>query len=863
MTKNFEKLQEAGKSLSELIGVPLPKLQDHAKAGAFGSVGVNLDAGSSLANGDAEERYASGQSPWEDEETRRFYEEVVDLKDLVPPSLLDLDSSAAEPAVDGWAKQKEDLDSAAAAGRAESNLAPDQATEGKEALSAADSNAPASPLLNVDAGVQSPLLAQTENLAETETDPKEAGKDQDGADEQVSAGPAARVNALLARLPEMTNRTMIDSAAVDFAYLNNKASRRKLTKTLTSIPRSRLDLIPYYARLVATLNRYMPDIGQAVLAYLDEEFRYLQKKKRNDMAETRAKNVRFTSELAKFKITPIFVIFHAIKVCLDDLTGPNVDNMAGFLEGCGRFLLRTPETSDRMKTALELLRRKRAAQNLDHRQVLVLDNAYYQCNPPERKAIEKRIKSPIEQYIQHLMYDVLSKKHYEKVLKLMRKMHWEDPAVVNHIYKVFVKVWKVKFSYIHLVAILLHDLQPYHPDFAIQVIDQVCEDIRLGMETNIFKYNQQRVATIKFLGELYNYRMVNSGLIFDQLWSLTIFGHRNGFAHPNETSSLDAPDDYFRIRLACTLLDTCGVCFDRGSLKKRLDSFLTFLNLYVMSKRQPLPMDVDFMLSDTLDALRPRLAFHKTYEDAAKAVEEMQRSQNVGQVAQQGHEESEEESSESDSDEEDEEDAGRARAGFSGASTPVEGAASDAGNDALAQDEQAVEDESLLMRRERERQLQAEEEDDFARELAKMMTESSSGGGGARATQKGLFDAGIPLLKKQQQQQQAQQSTPTAAGTGSSERELDSNGSNAPAQLMKFSLLSKRGNKVVTHDVDVPVDAAIAVNTRTKQQRDAAEREQLKKLVLSYENHEGDRERDSLAQELGKMGFKVKSRNAG
>lgn len=54
------------------------------------------------------------------------------------------------------------------------------------------------------------------------------------AEEQLNAGPAAQLNALLARLPEMSNRAMIDSAAVEFAFLNSKAARRKLVKVCTS-----------------------------------------------------------------------------------------------------------------------------------------------------------------------------------------------------------------------------------------------------------------------------------------------------------------------------------------------------------------------------------------------------------------------------------------------------------------------------------------------------------------------------------------------------------------------------------------------------------------------------------------------------
>lgn len=46
------------------------------------------------------------------------------------------------------------------------------------------------------------------------------------------------------------------------------------------------------------------------------------------------------------------------------------------------------------------------------------------------------------------------------------------------------------------------------------MVDGVLEDIRLGMEINHKKLNQRRVAMIKYLGELYNYRMVESNDIF-------------------------------------------------------------------------------------------------------------------------------------------------------------------------------------------------------------------------------------------------------------------------------------------------------------------------------------------------------------
>ena len=55
---------------------------------------------------------------------------------------------------------------------------------------------------------------------------------------------------------------------------------------------------------------------------------------------------------------------------------------------------------------------------------------------------------------------------------------------------------------------------------------------------------------------------------------------------------LDPFDSYYRVRLVCILLDTCGQYFDRGSSKKRLDAFLVYFQCYLFSKRQPQPLEV-------------------------------------------------------------------------------------------------------------------------------------------------------------------------------------------------------------------------------------------------------------------------------
>ena len=49
------------------------------------------------------------------------------------------------------------------------------------------------------------------------------------------------------------------------------------------------------------------------------------------------------------------------------------------------------------------------------------------------------------------------------------------------------------------------------------------------------------------------------------------------------------------MRLACTLLDTCGHFFAKGQARKRLERYLAFLQRYVLGK-PALPLDMEYDL---------------------------------------------------------------------------------------------------------------------------------------------------------------------------------------------------------------------------------------------------------------------------
>jgi hypothetical protein len=77
--------------------------------------------------------------------------------------------------------------------------------------------------------------------------------------------------------------------------------------------------------------------------------------------------------------------------------------------------------------------------------------------------------------------------------------------------------------------------------------------------------------------------------IFETLYALLAFGHEA----PESAAALDPPTSFFRVRLVCTLLETCGGYFHRGSAGRKLDRFLAYFQRYLLAK-PPLPLDVEF-----------------------------------------------------------------------------------------------------------------------------------------------------------------------------------------------------------------------------------------------------------------------------
>lgn len=154
-------------------------------------------------------------------------------------------------------------------------------------------------------------------------------------------------------------------------------NRYKLTRALFLVPRTRLDLLPLYSRLVAILKPVAADLGDELCGMLLKDFAYQLRKKDQMNIETKVwraipshlfhweianalnierfvfklipilslshlcfqvKTVRFLAELTKFRVLTVSQALRCLKRLLADFSHHAIDMSCHLVECCGRFL---------------------------------------------------------------------------------------------------------------------------------------------------------------------------------------------------------------------------------------------------------------------------------------------------------------------------------------------------------------------------------------------------------------------------------------------------------------------------------------------------------------------------------------------
>ncbi|XP_078309820.1 regulator of nonsense transcripts 2-like isoform X4 [Crassostrea virginica] len=843
MLQAYQKLLSNTAIFADLLDEDLPELpEDEIKR--------DDDTGFDIFNPEtsAEFQYTGDATLFEDEDARSFYETLPDLKAFIP-GICYKDSEQAAA--------KEDS---------------------KDDLSCLDEDMENLQIEDVEREMETEKqIAEVESKEAEQQEQEEVLQDYgmlpdaDGClkpkKEDADTGSLMKMQyeAYIQTLPNCVNKDLIDKAAVEFCMnFNTKSNRKKLVRALFTVHRTRYDLLPFYSRFVATLYPCMPDVAGDLVQLLKGDFKWHVRKKDQINIESKLKTVRFIGELVKFKLFPKSEALHCLKMLMFDFSHHNIEMACSLLDTCGRFLYRSQDSHHRTKIYLDVMMRKKSALHLESRYTTMIENAFYYSNPPETQQSAQKVRPPMHEYIRKLLYKDLSKVTTEKVLRQMRRLPWDDPEIAFYATKCLIAVWNVRYNSIHCAANLLAGLAPYHEHIAIQVVDGVLEDIRLGMEVNHPKYNQRRVSCVKYLGELYNYRMLESAVVFKTLYSFITFGvmmDAEGGASP-----LDPPEHLFRIRLVCVLLETCGTYFDKGSSKKKLDCFLAYFQRYYWFKRsnaiytdaRPFPVDVENLMIDTMECVRPKMKLHPNYEEACKAVEELENEykQKVASVLtiietdqegsaseteeglgtiQEGEEYGEDlslsgvdesETSQEDTSQRSMEDQGEDEEEGGGGSNEEEE------EDVMESAGENEEEDQLTIMKGGPKHIKCSEDEDFMTAFDKMMTENIQ----ARTNESlkvPQLDIAVPMNLKDKNKK-----TVSVHLYPMKEEEPPK----IEDRSIEFVLMTRRGNKQHFTNLNVPISEEFATKYREREQAEKAEKEKMKQVVLGI--HERQEEED-------------------
>ncbi|KAJ2394734.1 mRNA decay protein, partial [Coemansia sp. RSA 2603] len=747
-----------------------------------------------------------------------------------------------------------------------------------------------------DTTAAQPLSSRTASPAATADDAQLVSQQQPLSGGNLSQTVESRNLAeVLRRMPLFTNRDDVDQAALDFCCVNNRANRALLVRALADVPRRQLFLVPYYARMIAVLHPYFPEIGESVLDELMHEFRWLVRQRFKDLMDTRLRNSRYIAELTKFRVAPLHLVYRCAKVLVEQLHAQNIEVLCALLEGCGRFLLAQSATAERVTALLDILMRKRRVLNLDDRTVLLIENACRACRPQQFN-LEQHIKfrTPYELFIRKLIYEDLSRDSADRVCQKLRKLPWNDISsdegdaqrVRRALFSCFTKPWKLKHANVYLVTMIAAALGRLHPWFRMTLVDTMLENVRVGLERNMFSHNQRRMAEIRYVGEMFIFQIVGAREIIDLLYLIVRHGHADPHPFPGRSCAIDAVNDYFRVRLACTLIQTCGPYMREPADRRALEQFAVYLQMYLLAKEQPLPIDTEYGVDSLYETVFPGLKRYQTWQEAAQAMSDLVQGKTPSIVGAEANSDSQKQLI-SETSALGPEDAAAAatdvldlglESGIQMGISTEEFASSDSNDGNASNDSQGVSEdeetdpelEELLLQQRKEAEeaemaeaklqmeamealIEQEEEDILETEFNRLLVESSDPRKVDRASK---LDVAVPmnLLGRSSAAHLSNTmfglgstTSPISSGTTGSHTDSIPTDSHEKANTVdpdaiRFSLLTGKRQRPVVRQVHIPLESQIARNLVQQEEEAMRERAHLKRIVLDYERREAAEE---------------------
>lgn len=553
MLSNYEKLFQSTITLSDLLNENMPEIPKEVEIPNDASLQIINESGDVILD------------PWGDEDTKSFYVDLPDLRNFLPNYHGRKESSEPLPEVEQVTEEA--LDD-------ETTAEPELNIEEQAIMMEIEQEA-AKPDVEKSA-IEMPSIIEEEPEKDTQEEVVKAEailledreKPIPTMPEKTQILGKQQLDTFLANLPNCVNRELIDSAAIDFLLnFNNKPNRKRLSKALFNVHRTRLDLLPLLARFCAIINLVSPDVALELSQMLKVDFKFHVKKRDQINIESKIKVVRYIGEMVKFTLYTRLEALMCLKFLLCNFQHHHIEMACAFLEVCGMYLYNSKDTRVRMYVYLEQMMRLKKAMTLDTRHATQIENCYYLVKPPENGSkIRKKLRTPMQNYIRFLIFQELHKGNVEKIVKYLRRLNWDNPQVSSYVVRCLTKAYIFRWHLIRSLADVVSALSSFQERAVTRVIDSVFEDVRAGLEIHSPKLAQRRIAMAKYLAELYIYRLIDSQNVFNTLYSIISYGVTWSHEFP---SPVDPPESMFRLKLACTMLDCCGSYFQSSSSKKK------------------------------------------------------------------------------------------------------------------------------------------------------------------------------------------------------------------------------------------------------------------------------------------------------
>lgn len=440
---------------------------------------------------------------------------------------------------------------------------------------------------------------------------------------------ADKINLFLQKLEDVGSEAEVRSLVKIFMTQmpHNKATNHRLLRYFAAVPK--VDNVNYYARFLTITKEMYPEMINELAETLDHGFR-----SQIYHGSISFRNLYFFIELIKFGLIPLYVVFHKIrKMTLNLSSKSNCDILLIFYERCGKFLHYEPSYRETTKEMLELLHQQAKSEKLSINDKLSLRNTFLiveSFTSPKQVETQKVIEqTPLEDFISQLLQKPTILKE-EQVAEILQKFARKTEAQ-SVILQIFLKPEEISLDRLRFLAKVLRRLGPEFTNLALQILDTLVENVIRGLELNDYRHNVARIAHIKLLAALCDTNAVAMKCAFDLMFKILCYGHPNNMPFPNSPLALDTPDDYFRIRLVCTFLNSITMSklsnadmFGNGT--QCVEGIIFFLQYYIFCKQLPVPRDVQFFIEDSFRAydLRARHPFERAY-DIRSAILSLQR----------------------------------------------------------------------------------------------------------------------------------------------------------------------------------------------------------------------------------------------